>query len=331
MNQVWVTGDAVVDLIQETDTTLLKCPGGAPANVAVAISRLLGKSAFFGRIGNDPFGTFMVETLQKEGVNTENLVKDTEQRTSTVVVDLDDQGERSFTFMVKPSADQFMSIDDIPEFKKNDWLHVCSISLANEPSRSSTFEAIRRMKATGGYISFDPNLREEVWKSSSDIKPVVMKAVKLADVVKFSEEELGFLTDSTSMEQGLANIAKLNNTLVLVTQGAKGVWCVFGKQGTLVSGRSVNPVDTTGAGDAFVGGLLAKLSQNNQWNNQQTVNSAIQWANACGALATTQKGAMTALPTQDALVQFITPEQFVISAQSSKQDSLSVENAEENV
>lgn len=88
-------------------------------------------------------------------MNTERLVKDPEQRTSTVVVDLDDQGERSFTFMVKPSADQFMSVEDIPEFKENEWLHVCSISLANEPSRSSTFEAIRRMKAVGGYISFD--------------------------------------------------------------------------------------------------------------------------------------------------------------------------------
>ena len=262
--------------------------------------RLLGKSAFFGRVGNDPFGTFMEVTLQNEGVNTERLVKDPEQRTSTVVVDLDDQGERSFTFMVKPSADQFMSVDDIPEFKKNEWLHVCSISLANEPSRSSTFEAIRRMKAAGGYISFDPNLRDEVWQDPSEIKSVVMKAVELADVVKFSEEELDFLTGSTSMEQGLAHIADLNNMLVLVTQGAKGVWRVFENQGVLISGRSVTPVDTTGAGDAFVGGLLAKLSQHDEWINQQVVDSAIQWANGCGALATTQKGAMTALPTQEA-------------------------------
>ncbi len=305
MNQVWVTGDAVVDLIPDTGETLLKCPGGAPANVAVAISRLLGKSAFFGRVGNDPFGAFMKETLKKQGVDTEYLVKDSQQRTSTVVVDLDDQGERSFTFMVKPSADQFMSFDDIPEFQKNQWLHICSISLANEPSRSSTFEAIYRMKEVGGYISFDPNIRDEVWQNPSDIKPVVMKAIALADVVKFSEEELDFLTDSTSMEQGLSRIAEFHNTLVLVTQGAKGVWRVFENKGALVSGRSVNPVDTTGAGDAFVGGLLAKLSQSEQWNNQQTVDLAVQWANGCGALATTQKGAMTALPMQEALKQFI--------------------------
>ncbi|EPO0005983.1 MULTISPECIES: aminoimidazole riboside kinase [Vibrio] len=305
MNQVWVTGDAVVDLIPESETSLLKCPGGAPANVAVAIARLSGNSAFFGRVGDDPFGRFMKSTLDQEGVCTEFLVKDPEQRTSTVVVDLDDQGERSFTFMVKPSADQFMSVEDIPNFKQGDWLHVCSISLANEPSRSSTFEAIKRAKAAGGFISFDPNLRDEVWQDQSEIQAVVMKAVAMADVVKFSEEELLFLTDSTSMAQGLQQIAALNIALVLVTQGAKGVWHVFESQSELITGQVVSPIDTTGAGDAFVGGLLACLSQHDDWKNHPVVSSAIQWANGCGALATTQKGAMTALPTQTELLQFI--------------------------
>ncbi len=305
MNQVWVTGDAVVDLIPNTDTSLLKCPGGAPANVAVAIARLLGKSAFFGRVGKDPFGVFMEQTLKNEGVDTEFFIKDSKQRTSTVLVSLDEDGERSFTFMVKPSADQFMTFDDIPPFQKNQWLHLCSISLANEPSRSSAFEAIRRMKEAGGYISFDPNLREEVWQDPAEIKPVVMEAIALADVVKFSLEELAFLTNLDSMEQGLASIAQLNNTLVLVTQGAKGVWCVFEEQGRLLAGKKVIPIDTTGAGDAFVGGLLAYLSLHDNWQEPCVINTAIGWANGCGALATTLKGAMTALPTQKALMDFI--------------------------
>lgn len=107
MNKVWVTGDAVVDLIPEGDAHYLKCPGGAPANVAVAIARLGGNSAFFGRVGNDPMGRFMQSTLNDENVSTEYLLLDKNQRTSTVVVDLDEHSERSFTFMVKPSADQF--------------------------------------------------------------------------------------------------------------------------------------------------------------------------------------------------------------------------------
>ncbi|CAM2838114.1 aminoimidazole riboside kinase [Vibrio mytili] len=305
MNQVWVTGDAVVDLIPESDTTLLKCPGGAPANVAVAVARLAGKSGFFGRVGRDPFGDFMESTLCQEGVNTQFLVKDPDQRTSTVVVDLDDDGERSFTFMVKPSADQFMSIEDIPAFKQGDWLHVCSISLANEPSRSSTFEAMTRVKAAGGFVSFDPNLREEVWQNRSEIIGVVMQAVEMADVVKFSEEELLFLTGSDSMEHGLKHISDLGIPLVLITQGAKGVLRVFEKHSELVTGRVVTPTDTTGAGDAFVGGLLASLAQHENWKDLHVINTAILWANGCGALATTQKGAMTALPTQSELLQFI--------------------------
>lgn len=305
MNRVWLTGDAVVDLIPDTESTYLKCPGGAPANVAVAIARLEGRAAFFGRVGQDPLGRFMQQTLAGEKVDTEFLLLDEQQRTSTVIVDLDDSGERSFTFMVKPSADQFLQPSDVPQFSAGEWLHVCSIALANEPSRSTTLEAMRQIKSAGGFVSFDPNLREEVWANPADIKPVVNQAIELADVVKFSDDELMYLTDTDSLQAGLKAIEGYNNTLVLVTQGAKGALVVFENQQRLLAGQAVKPVDTTGAGDAFVGGLLAKLSQTTDWVNQQTIESAVKWANGCGALATTQKGAMTALPTQQALIEYI--------------------------
>ncbi|MCG9750513.1 aminoimidazole riboside kinase [Vibrio brasiliensis] len=305
MNRVWLTGDAVVDLIPDTESTYLKCPGGAPANVAVAIARLEGRAAFFGRVGQDPLGRFMQQTLAGEKVDTEFLLLDEQQRTSTVIVDLDDSGERSFTFMVKPSADQFLQPSDVPPFSAGEWLHVCSIALANEPSRSTTLEAMRQIKSAGGFVSFDPNLREEVWANPDEIQPVVSQAIELADVVKFSDDELMYLTDTDSLQAGLKAIEGYNNTLVLVTQGAKGALVVFENQQRLLAGQAVKPVDTTGAGDAFVGGLLAKLSQTTDWVNQQTIESAVKWANGCGALATTQKGAMTALPTQQALIEYI--------------------------
>ncbi|NOH81632.1 aminoimidazole riboside kinase [Vibrio sp. RE86] len=305
MNRVWVTGDAVVDLIPDTESTYLKCPGGAPANVAVAIARLGGDTAFFGRVGQDPLGRFMKQTLSSENVDTKHMLLDDAQRTSTVIVDLDDSGERSFTFMVKPSADQFLRTEDIPQFNAGEWLHVCSIALANEPSRSSTLTAMKQIKEAGGFVSFDPNLREEVWANPEELKPVVNEAIALADVVKFSDDELMFLTDCDSLEAGLAAIENYNNTLVLITQGAKGALVVFNKEQRLISGQAVKPVDTTGAGDAFVGGLLAKLSQDNEWASTQGIETAVNWANGCGALATTQKGAMTALPTQAALIEYI--------------------------
>lgn len=305
MSKIWVTGDAVVDLIPDTESTYLKCPGGAPANVAVAISRLGGNSAFFGRVGQDPLGRFMKATLAQEQVNTDYMLLDEAQRTSTVIVDLDNSGERSFTFMVKPSADQFLIPADIPAFVQGEWLHVCSIALANEPSRSSTLKAMQDIKAAGGFVSFDPNLREEVWANPEELKPVVRQAIELADVVKFSDDELLFLTDTDSLEAGLEAIKAFDNTLVLITQGAKGALVVFEGEQELIAGQAVKPIDTTGAGDAFVGGLLARLAQQNEWANKEAIHSAVNWANGCGALATTQKGAMTALPTQDALLAYI--------------------------
>lgn len=305
MNKIWVTGDAVVDLIAEGENSYLKCPGGAPANVAVAVSRLGGNSAFFGRVGQDPLGRFMKQTLDNEGVNTDAMLLDDEQRTSTVIVDLDDTGERSFTFMVKPSADQFMQSTDIPAFAENQWLHVCSIALANEPSRSSTLQAMQQIKEAGGFVSFDPNLRDEVWADPSEIKSVVLQAVAMADVVKFSDDELLFLTDTDTLQAGLDAIAEFNNTLVLITQGAKGALVITKGKQELLAGKAVKPVDTTGAGDAFVGGLITYLAQSNNWSEINHIRQAVKWANSCGALATTQKGAMTALPSRSELEAYL--------------------------
>lgn len=305
MSKVWLTGDAVVDLIPDGESSYLKCPGGAPANVAVAISRLGGEAAFFGRVGQDPLGRFMKQTLADENVCTQKMLLDQEQRTSTVIVDLDDSGERSFTFMVKPSADQFLQLQDVPEFEGGQWLHVCSIALANEPSRSSTLTAMKQIKQAGGFVSFDPNLRDEVWADPREIVPVVREAIALADVVKFSDDELLFLTATNSLEQGIEALAQFSNTLVLITQGAKGALVLFDGERQLMAGKAVKPVDTTGAGDAFVGGLLAKLAQYENWQTADAIEQAVKWANGCGALATTQKGAMTALPTEQMLTEYI--------------------------
>ncbi|MGD8171034.1 aminoimidazole riboside kinase [Vibrio sp. TRT 21S02] len=306
MNKVWLTGDAVVDLIPDGDNTYLKCPGGAPANVAVGIARLSGQCGFFGRVGDDPLGRFMAEVLNQESVDVNSLKLDPEQRTSTVIVDLDDQGERSFTFMVKPSADQFTQLTDIPSFAANQWLHCCSIALANEPSRSTTLAAMKAMKEANGFVSFDPNLRDEVWQQPQEIRPVVMSAIKLAEVVKFSEEELLYLTETCSLDEGLTELSRYSIPLVLITLGENGALAIVNGQQHHVDSISVNVVDTTGAGDAFVSGLLAYLSQHDDWQQEAKVIEAVRWGNICGALATTKKGAISALPDQTTLLDCLT-------------------------
>lgn len=302
-NRVWVMGDAVVDLIPEGELHYLKCPGGAPANVAVGVARLGGESAFIGRIGADPFGRFMADTLAREGVDTACLRADPDHRTSTVLVELDEEGERSFTFMVRPSADQFLTPNELPRFDAGQWLLTCSIALANEPVRSSCLQAMAAIKAAGGRVCFDPNLRPEVWGNPAEMLPVVRQTIALADVVKLSIDELQLLSGEDDLAAGLATIS--GPALVLVTRGAAGV--VARLEGELLEwvGPKVTPLDTTGAGDAFVAGLLAALAQGERLPTLAELPAILAQAHGCGALATTAKGAMTALPTRTELDAFL--------------------------
>lgn len=305
MSKIWVTGDAVVDLIPDGENHYLKCPGGAPANVAVGVSRLGVEAGFIGRVGNDPLGKFMREVLQAENVSVENMILDDNHRTSTVVVGLDN-GERSFTFMVNPSADQFLEIGDLPEFSQGDFLHCCSIALINDPSRSTTIEAICRVKQAGGYVSFDPNLRESLWKSLDEMKSVVNSVVSMADILKFSEEELTLLTDTDSLEEATKTItAQYPEKLIIITLGKDGAIYHFNGKSQIVAGKALKPIDTTGAGDAFVSGLLAGLANTPDWKDETALVEVIRKANASGALATTAKGAMSALPNKAELDAFL--------------------------
>lgn len=305
MSKIWVTGDAVVDLIPDGENHYLKCAGGAPANVAVGVARLGRDAGFIGRVGFDPLGKFMQETLNAENVSTEHMILDPNHRTSTVIVGLDN-GERSFTFMVNPSADQFLEVGDLPPFQAGDFLHCCSIALIHEPSRSTTIEAIRRIKGAGGFFSFDPNLRDSLWPSLEEMKTVVNQVVAMADILKFSEEELTLLTNTTTLEEATHVItAQYPEKLIIVTLGKDGAVYYFNGKSQLVPGKALQPVDTTGAGDAFVSGLLAGLSEVSDWKNEDALVSVIRKANASGALATTAKGAMAALPNKAQLDAFL--------------------------
>lgn len=295
--RVWCLGDAVVDLLPETPGRLMQCPGGAPANVAVGIARLQGNSGFIGRVGADPFGEFMRQTLREEQVDTRYMVADREHRTSTVVVGLDEQGERSFTFMVRPSADLFLAAADLPAFRSGEWLHCCSIALAAEPSRSTTLTAMQQIRSAGGHVSFDLNLRQDLWPDPAQLRAVVSEALSFADVVKLSDDELAFLCPDREPSVSMPQLAaQFGLKLLLVTRGREGVIACFQDQIKHYTTSPVTSVDTTGAGDAFVAGLLWKLAQHGLPADESQLARCLASAQHCGALATTAKGAMTALP-----------------------------------
>ncbi|EFJ9350627.1 fructokinase [Escherichia coli] len=300
--KVWVLGDAVVDLLPESDGRLLPCPGGAPANVAVGIARLGETSGFIGRVGDDPFGALMQRTLLTEGVDITYLKQDEWHRTSTVLVDLNDQGERSFTFMVRPSADLFLETTDLPCWRHGEWLHLCSIALSAEPSRTSAFTAMTAIRHAGGFVSFDPNIREDLWQDEHLLRLCLRQALQLADVVKLSEEEWRLISGKTQNDRDICALAKeYEIAMLLVTKGAEGVVVCYRGQVHHFAGMSVNCVDSTGAGDAFVAGLLTGLSSTGLSTDEREMRRIIDLAQRCGALAVTAKGAMTALPCRQEL------------------------------
>ncbi|EPA0524452.1 aminoimidazole riboside kinase [Escherichia coli] len=300
--KVWVLGDAVVDLLPESDGRLLPCPGGAPANVAVGIARLGGTSGFIGRVGDDPFGALMQRTLLTEGVDITYLKQDEWHRTSTVLVDLNDQGERSFTFMVRPSDDLFLETTDLPCWRHGEWLHLCSIALSAEPSRTSAFTAMTAIRHAGGFVSFDPNIREDLWQDEHLLRLCLRQALQLADVVKLSEEEWRLISGKTQNDRDICALAKeYEIAMLLVTKGAEGVVVCYRGQVHHFAGMSVNCVDSTGAGDAFVAGLLTGLSSTGLSTDEREMRRIINLAQRCGALAVTAKGAMTALPCRQEL------------------------------
>ncbi|MCA0971145.1 aminoimidazole riboside kinase [Halobacillus litoralis] len=299
-------GEALIDFIPLDDENInfQKSPGGAPANVAVGLARLGANSSFLGKVGDDVLGRFLHDTLTSYGVKTENMLFTKDIRTGVVFVTLDESGERSFDFYIDPSADRFLEKEEVDAslFESHNVFHFGSISMINEPSRSATKEAVKLAKENGVIVSYDPNLRLGLWESEQQAKETIESMLAEADIVKISEEELEFLTGETDIEKGVEKLSHYDIPVLYVTLGAEGSH-VFTKEGhTVVPAMKVQAVDTTGAGDAFVSGLLYQLSERNKPTSELTLTELeeiTKFASVSGALAASTKGAMTALPTRD--------------------------------
>ncbi|MFQ0995796.1 aminoimidazole riboside kinase [Gilliamella sp. CG25] len=303
--KVWSLGDAVIDLLPFGEMNYQACAGGAPANVAIGVAKLGLPSAFIGRVGNDPFGHFMEKTFKEYHVDCQSLEKDDLHRTSTVVVDLGKNGERSFTFLVSPSADQFLSKQAIPHFNQ-DILHFCSLALVGQTCRQTLKTAIEDLTAKQGLISFDINLREQMWKDKDEMRTIITQFCHDTDILKLSDEELFWLTESQDWHEALNKLQQhYNAPLKLVTKGRDGSIVVWQGKTFSFDSYHVNSVDTTGAGDAFVAGLLSSIASSGMPEDKLMLESMMTIASACGALATTQKGALTALPDSAFLQSFI--------------------------
>ena len=312
MPDVITLGEALIDFVSTESGVdvkdapgFLKAAGGAPANVAVALSRLGVCAGFIGKLGDDPFGRFLAEVLEQNGVDTSAVRFSKEARTALAFVSLRADGERSFSFYRHPSADMLLAPEEIDEgyIASARIFHFGSISLICEPSRSATLKAIEYARKRRLLISYDPNLRLNLWESAEQARAQMRAALPLADVLKVNDEELQFLSGKRDLEEGCAALLGCGPTAIVVTLGAEG--CLFsnGRETLSVPGVKVKAVDTTGAGDAFwaavLWGLLEALRESRDPSalTVQEMRPILQRANLAGALTTTKKGAIPALPT----------------------------------
>ncbi|XP_057854903.2 probable fructokinase-7 [Cryptomeria japonica] len=284
-----------------------KAPGGAPANVAVGISRLGGSSAFVGKVGEDEFGYMLADIMKENKVEHRGIRFDPGARTALAFVTLRADGEREFMFFRNPSADMLLDASelDVDLIKQAKIFHYGSISLIAEPCRSAHLAAIKMAKESGSILSYDPNLRLPLWSSPEAAREGILSIWDEADIIKVSEDEITFLTQGEDPydDNVVRKLFHRNLTLLLVTEGQEGCRYYTKDFSGRVGGLKVEAVDTTGAGDAFVSGVLTQLASDLTIIQDETrLKEILKFANACGAITVTERGAIPALPTREAVL-----------------------------
>lgn len=314
-------GEALIDFlsldrgitIEETRGFTI-APGGAPANVAAACAKLGGSSGFIGKVGNDSFGRMIKNALGSVGVNIDQLILDNAVNTTLAFISVKANGEPDFTFYRNHcGADVALKPDELDEGYIYDGkiLHFGSISFTCEPLKGSTIKAIEIARGSNKVLSFDPNLRPSLWDNLHRAKIEIEKGFGYADVVKMTEEELEFITGTKSLSEGTDLIIKYGPRIVIITRGSNSCYFNNGIVDLEVPTYNVEAIDTTGAGDAFVAGVLLTLLERSKAGSavfnmeRYEAEDMLRFAHACGAITVTRKGVIPALPTMDEVQEFL--------------------------
>jgi fructokinase len=302
-------GEVLVDFVALDDSLPLehaavfqRAAGGAPANVAVALVRLGAAVGFVGKVGGDAFGRTLRETLATEGVDVRGLLDAPGARTALAFVGADARGGRRFEFYHERTAHTLLQPEEVDRdlIAHARIFHFGSVTLAAEPSRSATSAAARWARQGGQLVSFDPNVRLELWDSPGRARSSIVDILSLVDVVKVSSDELEFLTGASDPAAACRILCGYGPRVAIATLGSSGCYYQTSSTSGYVLGVEVDAVDSLGAGDAFVAGFLATvaLSPATILRDADALVSALRFANAVGAITTTKHGAIPALPTR---------------------------------
>jgi len=320
MPDVLCLGELLIDFVStESGVTLIeapafkKAPGLFRSNVAVGLAKLGVSAGFIGKVGEDDFGHFLEIVLHENAVDTSSLRFAPNARTMLAFVSLRADGEREFMFYRHPSADMLLLPEEIDEaaLRAAKAFHFGSVTLANDPVRSATLHALHIAEEAGLLISYDPNLRLNLWPDAESARAGMMLGWPHAHVIKVSREELEFLTGTADMPAAVQQLWHPRLLLLLVTDGPNGADYFTTTEHGHVPGFKVAAVDTTGAGDGFVAGVLSRIIAGLELPAGVLpaipggIAGAVRYGNAVGALATTERGAIPSLPSPEAVQRLL--------------------------
>lgn len=278
--------------------------GGAPANVLAALARLGHRTAFVGKVGTDGPGEFLRDTLENSGINTEGLVSDPDAFTTLAFVALGPGGERQFSFARKPGADTRLTPEELrlDIVTSGRILHFGSLSLTDEPMRSTTLKAVQAAREQGRIISYDPNYRPLLWTSAEAAAEQMTAGLRMADIVKVSDEEIRLLTGTGDVNEAARRLLEMGPTVAVITLGKLGAMVATHGGTVTVPVFPGDVVDTTGAGDSFWGGFLSAMLERHL--TPATIDQAVSYdlarvGNAVATCCVGRRGGIPAMPTRD--------------------------------
>lgn len=278
-------------------------PGGAPCNVLAMLTKLGRKTAFIGKVGQDIFGNRLRDVLEEVGIDTSNLVTDDTARTTLAFVETLPDGDRDFSFYRNPGADMMLAVDDVDtELLQNTAIfHFGTLSMTHEGVRNATQRAIASAKAAGAVLSFDPNLREPLWKSLEEAKEQVAYGLSQCDFLKISDNEIQWFTGEEDYDAGISKLrAQYDIPLIVLSMGKEGS-CAYYKDLRVEAPPFIQEktIEMTGAGDTFGGCCLHYVLKYGLHNiNEEKLKEMLTFANAAASIITTRKGALRVMPEE---------------------------------
>ena len=309
-------GELLIDFtengLSEQGNPLLEAnPGGAPCNVLSMLQKLGDKTAFIGKVGNDGFGHLLTKAVQEQGIDTTGLVYDNDVHTTLALVLKKENGDRDFAFYRNPGADMNLKEEEVNEslIASSSIFHFGTLSLTDESVKMATQKAVKAAKENGLTITFDPNLREPLWRSLEEAHEQVAWGLQQADVVKISDNEITWFTGMDNYDEGIAFLQKEypNLKLICLSMGGDGSKAVY---------RDIHvaypaflqeaTIETTGAGDTFCACKIHTVLENGiDHLDEEKLKEMLKFANAAASLVTTKKGALRVMPTKEEVETFI--------------------------